>query len=162
MGIDMHEEARKALQGWFDGFNSKALKIERMVLCKRVMGWKRFERDTREGKLTPGSKILIYVEIKNFMLKEQNGKYTMHLSYDHVLLDEKDRRIAFPDFIGLPPSEKEDRLEFEGKVDEFYQTFLLTIPRDLPRGTYRINLTVKDEIGGGSATASLEVFIGMQ
>ena len=43
------------------------------------------------------------------------------------------------------PSDKQDVVTFQGPVREFYQSFRLPLPSNLPLGDYRIKVTITDK-----------------
>lgn len=130
------------------------LKISRIELCRKISGFRRFV-PYGEPRFQPGSHVLLYAEFEGMRLKPWGDGHLLHLRYDWELYDDRGRRLSIPSWEKVPPEEKEDRLELRGPVQEYHQSFLLPLPRNLPGGTYTIRLHVWDDTS--SRTASSDV-----
>ncbi|MBI2898974.1 MAG: hypothetical protein HYY17_02205 [Planctomycetes bacterium] len=133
----INEEFRQA-----DGF-----KIERAELVSSVKGYMRYEPHP-DGKVAPGSKITVYVQPRNFTLKKDGDRHTLHLGYDWKLLDDRNQEIALPAWDQCNPNDRFDFIKYCGPVSEFHQFFSLPLPSNLSTGNYRVRVTVTDKWTG--------------
>lgn len=127
-----------------DAMLIEGFKIEKHELCSRISGFRRYESNAG-GQVAPGGVALLYIEPKNFALKLENGKHRLWLRYDWHLYNDRMEEIPVPEWQSARPADREDALAFEGPVQEFYQSFRLPLPVNLPIGEYRIKLTVEDK-----------------
>lgn len=119
------------------------VRIGRAELCRKVLGFRRY-LPVVDPKFKPGSTLLLYVEIDNFTLHPWSGYETLHLRYDWKLSDGRGRTLTLPSWENAQPEEREDKIEFRGSVRDFYQSFGLPLPRNLPGGEYILTVTVED------------------
>lgn len=129
------------------------LKIDRALLCKEVKGYEDYVADDR-ARLDPGSWILIYVKVRNFDLDKSDGRFKMHLKYAWQLYDERAQDITPEGWKSADPSLREDKKLLSGEAHDFFQTFRLRFPQNMPRGRYKIKVTVSDAIRGAHAVGS--------
>lgn len=137
---------------------AEGLAIGRAVLCSSVRRFRHYvpaENDT----VRPGGYALIYVEPRNFTLRESGGRSILHLKYDWELLDDRSRKQSVPAWERAPESDREDRISYEGPVEEFYQSFRLPLPRNLAMGHYRIRVIVTDAHTGAEDRVSVPIYV---
>jgi hypothetical protein len=150
------ERLKSVLQRW-EGF--EGISIQRLKLCEFVEGFGRYKEYPHGNRFKPGSTLLLYVEPRNFRLKREGEKWVLSLGYNWELIDKDGNRIEITSWENAPRRDKFDHIEFLCRVKEFFQTFRLPLPKNLPMGRYKLRCTVKDLNTGKSAHASLEIQI---
>lgn len=137
------------------------LALERIERCSRVLRFREFI-PAGDEPVRPGGKVLLYVEPRNFTLSREGEKYLLHLRYDWKLYDDRSVERPVPSWEKAPPEVREDRILLSGPVTEFYQSFTLPLPGDLPAGSYRILVSVQDVPGGKTATGAVSFTVSAQ
>lgn len=137
------------------------LVIERAEVCSKVRRFRDFVPAGGE-RLRPGGFVLLYVEPRNFTLREKDGRHHLHLRYEWKLLDERSAERPVEAWDRAPASDREDRNSYSGPIREFYQSFRLPLPADLPAGSYRIRVTVTDVLGQASDRVTLPIEVGAE
>lgn len=127
-----------------DWRQAEGFRIERAELVTSVKGFGRFEPHP-DGKITPGGQLMIYVQPRNFGLKKEGDRYTLHLVYDWRLFDERNQEIALPEWDKCNPAVRFDVNRYNMPISEFHQWFVLPLPKNLAVGNYRVRVTVKDK-----------------
>ncbi len=127
-----------------DWSKSDGFRIERAVLVKSVQGYQRYDLHT-EGKVSPGSTVIIYMQPENFSLRMDGEQSILHLGYDWKLVDDRNKDIPVPWWENANPNDRMDFIKYRGAVREFFQYFRLKLPGNLATGNYRIKVTVTDK-----------------
>jgi hypothetical protein len=155
-----HKLARERLKAILERWEKpEGIYVEKIELCEFVEGFRRYKKYTGGNKFKPGATLLIYIEPKNFTLKKAGNNFIMHLNYDWELVDEKDKSIEITKWKDAPARDKTDVLEFHDDVKEFFQTFRLPLPQNLPIGRYKLKFILKDVNADKSATAYTDIEI---
>lgn len=135
---------------------ARGVKITKGLLCRHVTGFEDYV--PYDGNLfEPGQRALIYIQIRDFGLKEDGGEYRFHLRYQWKLIDERGEDYTPDKWRNADPTVKEDRHVLQGRRRDFYQSFILPFPV-LPRGRYQIHITVIDA-NRGSDTIKIPIEI---
>lgn len=137
---------------------ANGFKIERAELVTSVGGFLRYEPHP-DGKLAGGDRAWIYLQPRNFTLKKEGERHTLHLKYDWKLFDDRNQEIVVPDWQNCNPNDRMDVLRYNGPVTEFYQQFRLPLPKNLYTGTYRIQVTVRDQWTGQEDKVYVSFFV---
>jgi hypothetical protein len=124
-----------------------ALRCRRLDICSRIFSYGRIETFP-SNDFEAGQPILLYAELENFTT-EPTPSGTRRTRFDAQLqiLHEDDsadpiETINLADITDEASSERSD----------YYQSFELTVPSHLARGTYRIRIRLRDQISGKATT----------
>ncbi|GEM_PF-4328680 len=126
---------------------AEGFRIERGELVTAVKGFGRYEPHS-DGKVSPGGRVMIYLQPRNFTLKKDGDRHTLHLGYDWKLYDDRNQEIAIPAWEQCNPNDRFDFLRYNAPVTEFHQYFHLPLPTNLAVGNYRIRVTATDKWTG--------------
>jgi hypothetical protein len=132
--------------------------IDRVVLCSAIKGFRNYQVYP-DNRFKPGQTILIYVEPRDFMLKNEGQKYTLHLRYNWELFDKDGCKLKITKWEEASSQDKEDLKEFSGPITEFHQNFALPLPKNIAMGKYTLRVTVKDIHSGKLAERSIEIYV---
>lgn len=97
----------------------------------------------------PKQEVLLYVEIENFTSRDNGGKFETSLQSNYEIYDQSGRRIDARQFPEVKDSCRVRRRDF-------YVPYRLYMPENIPSGTYRLELTVRDSAADKFGQASIE------
>lgn len=132
------------------------LQIRNMNFCSRISSFGVFDRVT-EPRFRPGQQILVYTEIENFqseeVVQDGTGAFKTKLSSTLELHRRSETSV---------PQEPVRTENFSPTVDlcasprrDYFNAYTYVLPNDLPPGAYSLTLNVRDELGNGFASESL-------
>lgn len=133
--------------------------IVKAALCTKVTGFEDFE-ERPTNRFAPGEQALIYLQVRNFDLKQADGVYRFHLKYKWQLLDELNQDRTPETWTDVPPDTFEDRRTLSGPRTEFWQTFALPAFPVRAGGKYTIRINVLD-VMRGNHSQSVDIPIEM-
>lgn len=97
----------------------------------------------------PGQEVLLYVEIDNFSSRDIGGQFETVLQSNYEIYDQSGRRIDARQF-----PEVKDTCRVRRR--DFYVPFRIYMPENISAGTYRLELTVRDQAADEFGQASIE------
>jgi len=97
----------------------------------------------------PKQEVLLYVEIENFTSRDNGGKFETALQSNYEIYDQGGRRIDARQFPEVKDSCRVRRRDF-------YVPYRLYMPENIPSGTYRLELTVRDSAADKFGQSSIE------
>lgn len=97
----------------------------------------------------PKQEVLLYVEIENFTSRDNGGKFETALQSNYEIYDQAGRRIDARQFPEVKDSCRVRRRDF-------YVPYRLYMPENIPSGTYRLELTVRDSAADKFGQSSIE------
>lgn len=128
------------------------LEIHLACFCHKINSFGSYERFTRD-EFRPGQPVLIYAELRNF-----TSELTVDAQYRTRLRTTMEIRVA--DAPQDAPAV--DRQDFPATEDycrsprhDYFHSYRIDIPQQLPAGRYLLRLALVDEISGKSATTDL-------
>lgn len=92
--------------------------------------------------------IFLYAQVRNHALREAHGFYEVHLSTDLAIVDAEGREIGRDENLG------ESRFNARAPHRDTFVVIALRT-KGLPKGPYTARMTLRDRIGGKSATADV-------
>lgn len=130
------------------------LSLEHLALCRHIRGFGVFE-PFEKNEFSPGQKVLLYVEVKNFTSRpSQLGRQrTLLKSTITIQQDSPDGKIM--KLIHVAPTEDLCR----STRRDYFQNYDFAIPRSLPLGRYSLTLTVTDLLSQKTASESLRLTV---
>jgi hypothetical protein len=124
-----------------------ALRCRRLDICSRIFSYGRVETFP-SNDFEAGQPILLYAELENFTTEATpSGTRRTRFDAQVQILHEDDsadpiETINLANITDEASSERSD----------YYQSFELTLPSHLARGTYRIRVRLRDQISGKATT----------
>ncbi|MBA2116992.1 hypothetical protein HOV93_41860 [Planctomycetes bacterium FF15] len=97
----------------------------------------------------PKQEVLLYVEVENFSSRDNGGKFETALQSNYEIYDQAGRRIDARQFPEVKDSCRVRRRDF-------YVPYRLYMPENIPSGTYRLELTVRDSTADKFGQTSIE------
>lgn len=97
----------------------------------------------------PKQEVLLYVEVENFSSRDNGGKFETTLQSNYEIYDQAGRRIDARQFPEVKDSCRVRRRDF-------YVPYRLYMPENIPSGTYRLELTVRDSSADKFGQSSIE------
>ena len=131
--------------------SSDLLEIDRLQFAREISGFGMIEPAPAES-LRPGAQVLLYVEVRNFLSKEVEGRFETNLA-SLISIESLDGTIAAP-------------IEFKDVVDrcqtkrtDFFCHYTFLLPEKSPAGRYILRLTLKDLFSGETTEKTLELHL---
>ena len=126
------------------------LELRNVTFCHKIVSFgncSRYERD----EFSPGQPVLVYAEVNNFKSElASDGQYrTILKSTTEIYKPNGDLVATIP----LQQGTEEDLCRNHRR--DYFQSYKLVIPNDLPRGPHTLKLTVVDQLSQKVATATL-------
>jgi hypothetical protein len=122
---------------------ARGLSIPYAVLCREIRGFGDYT-PAPSARLDPGDAAKIYLHVRDFVLKADGTQHTLHLRYRFQLIHERGEDQTPEVWKNAGPEYTEDRKPLAAEARDFYQTFKLGLPYNLPMGKYTIRFTVTD------------------
>ena len=127
--------------------NISSLDVRNLAFCEKVDGFGNYS-PFKTTAFKPGTDVCLYVEIDNFSVEQVGDHYRTELQAEYTITDGTGRRIKNK----LPVAKEECR----NRRHDYFISYVLTIPEDLPAGKYTLQLIVEDVIGPKSSQASID------
>lgn len=153
---DRHSRATQAvsqLRTAIERLRSQAdLEIRNLVFCRKITSFGTYET-VPQNQFRAGEQVLIYTELDNFKSElTEEGQYRTRL---------KSTIEIYPDVVrgGERPIK---RFDFSPTEDicrrnrrDYFHSYIINLPANLPLGDYRLKLIVEDQLGGKMATDTI-------
>ncbi|RCS41463.1 hypothetical protein DTL42_23195 [Bremerella cremea] len=97
----------------------------------------------------PQQEVLLYVEVDNFSSRDTGGQFETVLQSNYEIYDQSGRRIDARHFPEVKDSCRVRRRDF-------YVPYRIYMPENITPGTYRLELTVRDQADDKFGQASIE------
>lgn len=117
------------------------LELRNVLFCTKIDGFGTYDRFER-SEFTPGQPVLIYAEVRNFLSSPTaNGQYKTVLKSTIEIhrAGSQGGMISKQEF---PPTEDLCR----NRRTDYFHSYLLNMPKDLPVGPYVLKLVVEDQL----------------
>ncbi|MFV1965656.1 MAG: hypothetical protein ACC628_09560, partial [Pirellulaceae bacterium] len=152
---DMHASSRRAtlalrdLRAASDHLsNISTLDVKGLTFCPQVYSFGRVvEYDSHT--FSPDQEVLLYVEVDNFAVEQKGDQYETHLTAEYSLFDSRGVRVAN---VALPS----DKQLCNNRRRDYFIAYPLSLPGDIPPGSYTLQLTIEDVIGKKSNLATID------
>lgn len=125
-----------------DGLRQRAnLELRNVVFSTKIDGFGSYDRFER-AEFHPGQPVLIYSEVRNFLSDPtSNGQYKTTLK-STIEIHRGGTQGGFISKQEFPPTEDICR----NRRNDYFHSYLLNIPQDLPVGPYVLKLIVEDQL----------------
>ena len=117
------------------------LELRNVLFCTKIDGFGTYDRFER-SEFSPGQPVLIYAEVRNFLSSPTaNGQYKTILKSTIEIhrAGSQGGMISKQEF---PPTEDLCR----NRRTDYFHSYLLNMPKDLPAGPYVLKLIVEDQV----------------
>ena len=129
-----------------------ALTIADLRVCRRVLGFGRTE-PLAAGSVAPSQAFLLYCEVEGLRDEETTEGFRSRLGATVAILAKGATDAVWTGDLGIA----EDICRRRRR--DFFLSYRLTVPADLPPGTYEVRITNKDLLAGRDATRSVELVV---
>ena len=117
------------------------LELRNVLFCTKIDGFGNYDRFER-SEFTPGQPVLIYAEARNFLSSPTaNGQYKTVLK-STIEIHRAGSQGGVISKQEFPPTEDFCR----NRRTDYFHSYLLNIPKDLPAGPYVLKLIVEDQL----------------
>lgn len=130
------------------------LELKNVAFCHRIDGFGSFERFERD-EFQAGVPVLVYAEVRNFSSEPTtDGRFltTLRSTVEIVRIGVQQVPV---DRMTFEPTEDRSR----SPRTDFYNSYKINLPTNLPPGPYQLRLTVEDESSGKIATQTMNFSI---
>ena len=117
------------------------LELRNVLFCTKIDGFGTYDRFER-SEFSPGQPVLIYAEARNFLSSPTaNGQYKTVLK-STIEIHRAGSQGGVISKQEFPPTEDFCR----NRRTDYFHSYLLNIPKDLPAGPYVLKLIVEDQL----------------
>ncbi len=128
--------------------NLAQLEIRRMAFCTEVESFGSYTPFT-SYRFQPDQDVLLYCELDNVAADEVKDGFETQLQGSYEIIGPEGERIV-DRMVHMPKQRTGHRLR------DYFVIYPLRLPKQLPAGTYRLELTIEDMIGKKFAQSQLE------
>jgi hypothetical protein len=129
--------------------NLSTLDVRNLAFCERVESFGLYT-PVKSTAFKPGQPVLLYVELDNFTVQQNGQKYETKFLAEYNIFDAGGSRVVNTKL--RPVEEDEDR----NRRHDFFISYQLEIPKELPPGNYSLQLVIEDAIGQKSSEARID------
>jgi hypothetical protein len=128
------------------------LGVVKLCLCRKIDGFGAFE-PLNEPRVKAGKGVLLYCEMTGMTYEPQESSFSARLTSKIEIRSAADRKIRY--VWELAPEED----ICASRRHDFFVTYRLPLPRNLPPGSYRLYLTQTDLVANRSTSAEIPLEI---
>jgi uncharacterized protein YfaS (alpha-2-macroglobulin family) len=128
--------------------NISTLDVRGLTFCSRVESFGRYT-EFKPAVFNPGDEVLLYVEVDNFAVEVKGEQYETELQGEYEIVDAHGTRVAN---VVLP----RDKQLCNNRRHDYFIAYRVYLPKQIPTGSYTLQLTVEDVKGKKSNQASID------
>tara|TARA_R110002049_G_scaffold2750_7_gene22073 strand:- start:9199 stop:11088 length:1890 start_codon:yes stop_codon:yes gene_type:complete len=128
-----------------------SLEVRSLAFCTEIEAYGQIK--TFPGnRFDPGQQVILYCEIENFTVSTVEKGFETHLQGSYDIFDSENRKIVSQ----LLPADKQVSSNY---LRDYFIAYQMHLPKQLPKGSYRLQLTMEDVTGKkyGQASIPLEI-----
>lgn len=123
---------------------SGKLKLSNLEFCQQIESYGRFI-PFEGNRFAPGQQVLLYCEVDHFVAAEQDGMFETRIQGQFQIID-ADNNVLVDQALPLDTQLSRNRLR------DYYVGYHMTLPRQLPTGSYRLQVTLEDTVSKNKGT----------
>ncbi|HVU86893.1 MAG TPA: hypothetical protein VHD36_06205 [Pirellulales bacterium] len=127
------------------------LAVRNIAFCTEVVSYGVIT-PFKETEFTPGQQVLLYAEVDNFKIEQAPKGYRTALKGSYQVVDKDGTKMA-----GTEPQTMEEVCQNPRR--DYFVRYRMNLPKPLPDGAYKLQLTIEDTLSQKTAKASLDFTI---
>ena len=142
-------QLRQATQ--FAAAATDSLEVRSVSFCSEIESYGQI-KPFKSNRFDAGQQVILYCEIENFSAKKSDEGYVTEMQGSYDIFDENNQKVVSQ----LLPA---DRQASSNYLRDYYIAYQMHLPKQLPAGKYRLQLTMED-VGGkkyGQSSIDLEI-----
>jgi hypothetical protein len=92
------------------------------------------------NRFSAGQQVILYCEVENFAAADRDGHFQTQLQGNYDIYDASGRKVISQ---LLPVDQQRSR----NRLRDYFVAYQMNLPKALPTGTYRLQLTIEDVVG---------------
>lgn len=124
-----------------------SLEVRSLAFCTEIESYGQITTFTG-NRFDSGQQVILYCEIENFTVKEQEKGFETHLQGSYDIFNESNEKVVSQ----LLP---EDQQISSNYLRDYFIAYQMHLPAQLSAGTYRLQLTMEDVVGKKYGQASI-------
>ena len=92
------------------------------------------------NRFAAGQQVILYCEVENFAAESKDGHYQTQLQGNYDIYDATGTKVISQ---LLPADQQRSR----NRLRDYFVAYQMNLPKGLPSGTYRLQLTIEDVVG---------------
>lgn len=113
-----------------------SLEVRSLAFCTEIESYGQIKKFP-QARFKAGQQVILYCEIENFVASKVGEGYETHLQGSYDVFNEAGEKLASQ---LLPP----DRQVSNNYLRDYFIAYQMHLPKELPAGTYRLQLTMED------------------
>ena len=142
-------QLRQATQ--FAAAATDSLEVRSVAFCTEIESYGQI-KPFKSNRFDPGQQVILYCEIENFAADKSDEGYVTEMQGSYDIFDANNKKVVSQ----LLPA---DRQVSSNYLRDYYIAYQMHLPKQLPAGKYRLQLTMED-VGGkkyGQSSIDLQI-----
>ena len=116
-----------------------SLALKNLEFCTEIESYGQI-KPFAGNRFSAGQQVILYCEVENFADAEKNGHYQTQLQGSYDIYDANGTKVISQ---LLPVDQQQSR----NRLRDYFVAYQMNLPQGLPSGTYRLQLTLEDNVG---------------
>jgi hypothetical protein len=142
-------QLRQATQ--FAAAATDSLEVRSVSFCSEIESYGQI-KPFKSNRFDAGQQVILYCEIENFSAKRTGDEYVTEIQGSYDIFDGDNRKVVSQ----LLPA---DRQVSSNYLRDYYIAYQMHLPKQLPAGKYRLQLTMEDVAGKKYGQSSIDLEI---
>tara|TARA_R110002073_G_scaffold332412_2_gene518460 strand:+ start:1049 stop:2683 length:1635 start_codon:yes stop_codon:yes gene_type:complete len=124
-----------------------SLEVRSLAFCTEILAYGQIKPFT-SNRFQSGQQVILYCEVENFIARKIDIGFQTHLQGSYDILDANNQKVASQ----LLPADQQTSSNY---LRDYFIAYQMHLPKQLPAGNYRLQLTMEDVEGKKYGQASI-------
>ncbi|WP_372720284.1 hypothetical protein [Novipirellula sp.] len=124
-----------------------SLEVRSLAFCTEILAYGQIKPFT-SNRFQSGQQVILYCEVENFIARKIDNGFQTHLQGSYDILDANNQKVASQ----LLPADQQTSSNY---LRDYFIAYQMHLPKQLPAGNYRLQLTMEDVEGKKYGQASI-------
>ena len=116
-----------------------SLALKNLEFCTEIESYGQI-KPFEGNRFASGQQVILYCEIENFAAADHDGQFQTQLQGSYDIYDASGTKVISQ----LLPVDKQ---RSRNRLRDYFVAYQMSLPKGLPTGTYRLQLTIEDMVG---------------
>ncbi|GAA5510598.1 hypothetical protein [Novipirellula caenicola] len=124
-----------------------SLEVRSLAFCTEILAYGQI-KPFPSNRFQSGQQVILYCEVENFIARKIDDGFQTHLQGSYDILDANNQKVASQ----LLPADQQTSSNY---LRDYFIAYQMHLPKQLPAGNYRLQLTMEDVEGKKYGQASI-------
>ncbi|EMI22908.1 putative secreted protein [Rhodopirellula maiorica SM1] len=124
-----------------------SLEVRSLAFCTEILAYGQI-KPFSSNRFQSGQQVILYCEVENFIARKIDSGFQTHLQGSYDILDADNQKVASQ----LLPADQQTSSNY---LRDYFIAYQMHLPKQLPAGNYRLQLTMEDVQGKKYGQASI-------